>query len=362
MKIAHLIPAHHIFTKGRVAFLHNNFQEYKFHTYIFESFREKTTINETGTVTIIPHAKPKVKAEIIYDIISQYDKVIFDSSFLAPVEKLFLIFKLNGNYRKLVWIEWGHDLFLAEPLNFIDFIKIKIKGILQSIFEKRIPEFVAIYPTDIIYYKQHLKGKANVYFAPYRENKIVWDLRPSTTINDKLASGSPVTIQICHRAEPFLRHKDILNMLAPYAKENIRIHLPLSYGIKSYAEDVAQYAKSIFGDKVIYLKDVIPYDEYTKLLNDVDIFILNSKRQIALGNVHQFLQKGKKIYLPKDSILSIYYKQHGVEIADIESLSIDGYAGLISDMDYSKGQKWMWEYDQNDPVVLWKEVFKQILN
>lgn len=362
MKIAHLIPAHPIFTKARVIFLHENFQEYKFHTYIFETLRDKSAMSETETVTVISHTNPREKAKVIFDIISHYDKVIFDSSFLAPIEKLFLILKLKWDYRKLIWIEWGYDLFLAEPLNLKDSIKIKMKGILQSVFEKKIPDFVAIYPTDVLYYKEHLKGKANIYFAPYRENKVIWEKKQIKTISDKLATGAPVTIQICQRAEPFLRHKDIIDMLAPFANENIRLLLPLSYGIKDYAEDVANYANSIFGEKAICLKDLIPYDEYSRLLDDVDIFILNSKRQIALGNIHQFLQKGKKMYLPKDSILSIYYKQQGIEIADIESIPTDGYTGLVSDLDYSKGQRWMWEYDQNDPVDLWKEVFKQILD
>lgn len=85
-----------------------------------------------------------------------------------------------------------------------------------------------------------------------------------------------------------------------YKNEDIKIVLPLSYGDISYAETIETYARTLYGDKVLILRENLGFLDYVKLIKTIDIAIFDYKHQSALGNIMLLLLWGKKfIYLLK---------------------------------------------------------------
>jgi hypothetical protein len=118
-----------------------------------------------------------------------------------------------------------------------------------------------------------------------------------------------------------LNHIEVLNQLTKYQNENIRIYLPLSYGDKNYGDQVEKYAKNLFGDKVVCLRNMMTKSDYMDFLSMIDIAIFNTSRQIGLGNITPLLYMGKKIFMPAGSIMYEYYKSVGVEVFDSNQLN-----------------------------------------
>lgn len=66
-----------------------------------------------------------------------------------------------------------------------------------------------------------------------------------------------------------------LDAMKGLASEDIEIICPLSYGDKSYGEQVIEYGNKLFGDKFLPILNYMSPDEYSKLLNIVQVAVFN---------------------------------------------------------------------------------------
>ena len=122
------------------------------------------------------------------------------------------------------------------------------------------------------------------------------------TLAEKVRNGDCINILIGHSCDPNLNHIEVLEDLLKFKDENIKIYIPLSYGIMANGDQVERKAKDLFGDKVFCLREMMDRDQYLDFLATIDIAIFNTQRQIGLGNLAPLRYMGKKLFIPAGSV------------------------------------------------------------
>ena len=129
----------------------------------------------------------------------------------------------------------------------------------------------------------------------------------------------PGCIILEHSANITNNHLDIIAFLK---KEKLvlkerDIYIPLSYGEKKLAERVKKEVK-FAGANVHCLMDILPFNEYSEMMNNCTHAIYGMIRQSGLGNIYLCFRKGIKVFFFKDSILYKHFKSEGYQVFSIE--------------------------------------------
>ena len=165
-----------------------------------------------------------------------------------------------------------------------------------------------------------------------------------------------------HSANYWNHHIDILNDLAKYRYENIRIYIPLSTGAdKKYAIKVKNYAKKLFGEKAICIFKKLPLKNYLRFLWAMDIAVFKLDRQAALGNLMNLFYMGKKVYLPSETVMYDFFASQEVEIHDtklIETMSFSEFSSIDKN---ASSLKYITERTDSQIIVnKWRHIFDTI--
>lgn len=363
MKVLHILLDQNKFSESMIPFLQREFSDYNFHYCVFSKLStESFSTKRMEGVDYYYRKNIFHEISLIKDLLKKYDVVFFHSMCVSPVARIFLSFNKNL-IRRIVWIPWGYDLYFEMLDNSIrERIKLFLKKLSIKLFNRYIPFFVAIHEVDKLQYDRVVSGHAVKYQVMYATcNKKLPVGYKMKTMTEKIKNGDPITIQVGHRAEPYLKHIETLQQLERFKNENIRLVLPLSYGDMNYGKMVSDFATKAFGEKAKILSDFVPPKTYMDILQSVDVFILNSKRQIALGNIHKLLSLGKKIYLPQDSILFEYYTNNNIPVYNIESLYNCSFHELTKDTDAKRLREYIQKLYDTDIIEMWRDVFVGIL-
>ena len=113
-------------------------------------------------------------------------------------------------------------------------------------------------------------------------------------------------------------HLEVLSWLSRFKDENMQIICPLGYPRMSYYKrEVIETGRRLLGDKFVPLVDMIPKAEYSLLLETIDVFILNAKRQQGAYCVYSLLLGGKKVYLSTVSPVYEIMTERGIKVFDV---------------------------------------------
>lgn len=264
-------------------------------------------------------------SKVLFKRLKNADYIIFHSLYLKRID----ILKLSLSSRilkKSAWVEWGKDLY-----NWKSSTKSWLRP-LHNILLRRVREqmsvFVAIFPPDELIFRQQFKSKAPIVYASYADvNSIqmLEDTRPNK--NNKKTT---VNIQIAHSCNEWNNHFELLEKITKYRYKNIKLFIPLSTGYPHNNKIIVyNYAKKLFGDKAICVMNEMEKKEYIKFLWDMDIAVFALHRQAGLGNIIRLLYMGKKVFLPKNSVMYDFFTNNGVEIFDTDSISEMTYDEFI---------------------------------
>lgn len=264
-----------------------------------------------------------------------FDKIVLHSNFLSGKLLLLLLVLHKRTLHKMIWIAYGYDLYRDFDNKNIDPIN-RFILYLQKQFGKNIRHFVADFPPDIQVFQQKFGTKARVSTVIYKSKPFEffqYDYSFSS-ITDKVRNNMEVVIQIGHSALSELDHRKTIDDLAGLAHENVTFVFPLSYGGNAqYVKDVEAHAISKLGKKAIFIKDFRPINEFYKTLYESDIVIFNIQRQSGLLNIFPLLYMGKKIYIPKKSVMFEYFTRKGLPIQAYEDLHDISFESLTQDID-----------------------------
>lgn len=363
MKILHIFPknCYHL-VKDYYEFIINNYNLKKHYFAVIG----KSDIN---TNTSIPQGIENIKYFDSYknDFINiiiyliKFDKIIYHSLCIPAMIKMIFLF-IPFIMKKIVWIAWGYDLYQwkEEKRNSI---KYKLYNLVQFKFRRRIKYFVGIFQPDIIVYKHEFGGNAKTYYAPYMISslkKLVSnkDLKNVSLFN-KIKNNYCINIQIGNSCSEALNHIEVLRKLYKYKNENIKIFIPLSYGIKEYGDKIEEKAKLLFGEKVECIRNFLSSEEYGKFLSTIDIAIFNVSRQIALGNIYSLMYKQKKIYIPSNTVMYDFFRSLGIKIFDYNKIENMDFNDFTRPVDMGKAKLYVESniIDKNKEIEMWSNVF-----
>lgn len=215
-----------------------------------------------------------------------------------------LAFTRKKYAKKVIWRTWGHDI---RPQSYYD--SSFVKSILAKIFWKKYVSIVRKFIGFGIGAKVdennifNTFGKCNIYNLYYSydpQNDLIRENIKNGILNE-ITKKSSFNVLIGHSASRIDNHLEILDILKKFADENIQIYLILSYGDSAdYKEQVKQYAKSRFGNKVKFITHFLNYKDFCLLLSKMDCAFFNQSYSSALGVLRLLLYFDKMVYFKRD--------------------------------------------------------------
>ena len=367
MKFVHLMK-NEKFTNGIVCFYSTFFNNGEHEIIYFLKDKKESCIRKQYSIKQTEFCTQDSKIGVVSYLKSlRCDYIILHSLFFTSKENAQLLFD-KELLRKLVWIEWGADLYSwRQSGQFKDILKNKINYKFRNSFSN----IVCIFPPDVDYVKKQFpRPSKRIYYAPYNgfpvdEEFLNYKLGSRLTEANK--RGEPVWIQIGQNSLETLNHIKVLKAISKFKNKNIRIILPLSYGgTKEYADKVVDYAESEFPGKVIALRDFMPEEEYFKLIEKVGIAIFDTYRQCALGNIERLIFRNVKVYLSENGVMYKYFSDLGVPVQKCEDIDMLNFEEFVTQpaiknrelfMDYIKSLSCI---DQT--VERWSHVYESLMH
>lgn len=277
----------------------------------------------------------------------------------SPVKVAFLFPAIIA--KKTIWRTWGHDVFFPS-FREGDTLKNILKKIVLYKYIGRIRQFryIGIANSCDSVRMNELFGSVPMIRLPYSylpgRGKMLLDAYNQST-NEKQIFGRPIKVMVGHSGFPSDHQLEILDMLKPYADENMIVSLVLSYGHEEYIASVKSKAISLFGEKIEILDKMIPYEEYLKYLSSVDVAIMDQLHSAALGNVAPLLFFGKKIYLNREGVMYKGFQMENVPFSFTDQIGKIPFDEFCSPVD-EKNERFSSlasSTDDNLPIELWAD-------
>lgn len=306
-KILHLFIAEK-FT-GDFIYLVNKYSQYKhmFWVYGENYLDEEKNYLKQGNVKYIPRIDIKLNKDMTEKQMETYDSIILHGLFDYNIIEY--LYRHKELLKKVSIYFWGGDIPLVGTWKNRFVKKYVIKNArsiitiipkdyesLKTIYSPKGQKFIALYPTEQIEILSKLKER-------------------------EYESNDKINILVGNSATVTNNHLKVMDLLSRFKDNDINIYVPLSYGDKDYAEEVIEYGKRIFGNKLIPIRDFMPLEEYSEFLNTMDIAIFNMVRQQALGNIFLLLYMGCKVYLHPEGKLLDYFRKMDFFVIDTKSIS-----------------------------------------
>lgn len=234
------------------------------------------------------------------------DSVILHSLFFR-IDDLFIIATLiHHNY--FTWVVWGGDLYNTYNLTHKNGIPSPINILRENLRKHIISNLKYVCAgADIVELKKRYDTKALNKWAFY-----TYPLKPITGIelkDESYTKTNRIRVMVGHSATPTCRHIEVFNMLKQF-KGKIEIICPLSYpDDRAYKKEVIAKGKEIFEQDFTALTSLMPFDEYEKFLNTIDIGVFHNNRQQGNGNITGLLYLGKKVFLSSENQLVNIYRE-----------------------------------------------------
>lgn len=348
-KILHIFKVEK-FTEEFIIFINDNFVNEK-HTFWIhgDKFLDGNyDYLDYPNVEYMPRIEIRLNKMYTEKQLNEFDLIIYHWVIDFSVIEFFLRHKKL--LKKLILYFWGGDRQL--------FGSWKERLIKRYVIEHS-TALITITPGEAKEIEMNYHPRGKIFSAMYDSTK-------TKSILDRLAilekdSGDTVNIQIGNSAYPEFHHISILKQLSKYKEENIKIFVPLSYGVMEYAEQVIEYGRKIFGNKFIPLRDFIPLKEFYIILQNMDVAIMDIEKQHALGNIYALIRLGCKMYFREDSLLYNFFlndvKCKITPINQIEKMDITQFAKYSYDDKWYNRKKVCEKWDEDYLVKQWKKIF-----
>lgn len=218
--------------------------------------------------------------------------------------------------KKCYWMIFGADLY-AYNLN-----RNSLKGSVKEFFRAKVIKNIGFLITSI-------QGDYNNAVKWYNATGIhlPYYAYPASLFSDVEIKADQtnevVRILLGNSADPTNYHEEVLSKVAAFKNKNIIVYCPLSYGEKSYAEDVIKLGRELLGEKFVPIVDFIEPQQYTEFLTTIDIAIFNHNRQQALSTTRVLLGYGIKVYLRTDTSSYKALTDLGLKVFDVSNITLE---------------------------------------
>jgi len=138
----------------------------------------------------------------------------------------------------------------------------------------------------------------------------------------KKEENSPIII-LGNSKNEFNNHIDIIDLIENVKNKNaFKFILLFNYGPeRRYTEQVRQKIKT--KPHINTIENFLSNDEFKLLYSKTSALVINSYRQMAVGNVIEGFLNGVKIYLSQKNVMLEWLKNEGFHIFTLEDLAMD---------------------------------------
>ncbi len=351
----HILTSENAYHINLIQFIERNFSIQE-HGFIFRSkrftrskYKETTSIESCPNYISLLRSIPQlIRAQKIYIHYLPY----------GPSLPFWTVYSLFSS--KLVWVYWGGDIYAFKEKN--RNIKSRFYELCRRIIIKNLKNISGFLYEDFEVIKK-------VYHTKASYTKIIYPLPVDFLMLEKaLIESQPTkntvkTILAGNSADPSNNHIELFKSLEGFKDENIEIICPLSYGPdKDYTSLVIKEGQRIFGDKFKPLTQFLNTSEYSKILLQVDVAIMNHKRQQGLGNLSSILWLGKKVFVRSDTTSYNYFKSEGITVFDtlnIKNLSFESLIAINPDDAIKNKTVVLNVFSEKHYIELWSNLFSQ---
>ena len=241
---------------------------------------------------------------------------------------------------KIIWVFWGIDgynaikkskylskssLSMQFGISPMDLLKLNVRFFLNNfIFKKqkacreiikRVDFCATFVKDDLELVKRINPNIEGLYFNYFNETGYnILELERSR-------HHERLNILLGNSANSTNEHSSALKLLSEINFKGM-IYCPLSYsGTEVYINNVIKLGNQLFGDNFIPLTEFLKYDEYSKIISDCDIVLMNHIRQQAVGNIFKSICLLKPVILNKKSYLRSTFFEWGIKIYDYNILT-----------------------------------------
>lgn len=279
---------------------------------------------------IVFFPKNKNSYKEIAQLAEQYDIVVFMSMCLQHS----VICNMLPSNVKVIWRFFGGELYrrifrdvlTSKSLvfyrqNFFHQILSNIKNQFlygnsaDDLFWKAVNKcdrFLCLSDAEYNYLKCHFPQLPTCMITPYIDIK--------TDIN---YNKDPLII-VGHSGDIFGNHLDVIEMIKQSSqKDNYRFCSFLSYGVSNrrYYNEILKECDSIKTMELI--TTFLPLESFYKIEDSASALVINSIRQLAMGNIFSALRRGVKVYLNPANVMFKWFDEHGFRVFSVEELYKD---------------------------------------
>ena len=221
--------------------------------------------------------------------------------------------------KKCYWVVWGGDLYDYQ----IDTHE-------KPSFVKKLKKFIASRLRGVVTYLEGDYQRAKEWYGvcspKYHCFAYLSNIYRGGNLSREAAAdnSTELLVLVGNSADPSNRHEDIFQKLKILeCAADFKIICPLSYGDDSHAAHIKDLGERLFGGKFNALVDLMPLNEYMRIIERVDVAIFAHKRQQAMGNTIQLLGAGKKIVVRRDTAQYDLFKELGVSFEAFENFTLE---------------------------------------
>lgn len=242
----------------------------------------------------------------------QAEKIILHGLFNWHI--VVMLFFMPWLLKKCYWVMWGGDLYVYQlgERNW----KWQLREFFRRPVIRNIGHLVTYIKGDYELAQQWYGAKGSYHECFMYTSNLYKDYQ----VPEK--HHTSINILVGNSADPSNNHFGMLETLEAFKDQDIKIYAPLSYGNPEHAQQVITEGQKQFGEKFIPLTEMMPFQEYLEFLGLIDIAIFNHKRQQAMGNTITLLGLGKKVYMRSDVTQWQFFKEHGIDVFDIEAFNL----------------------------------------
>ncbi|NVO08369.1 MAG: TDP-N-acetylfucosamine:lipid II N-acetylfucosaminyltransferase [Bacteroidales bacterium] len=346
----HIMTSENYYHISFIKFIERNFST-KQHHFVFRSkntkrsnYKETTSIKEKPNfISLILFIPQLFRAKRIYIHYLPYGISL----------PFWVIFSLLS--KKLVWIFWGGDIYIYNEKN--NNLKTRFYELCRKIIIRRLGNIAGFLTEDFNLIKKIYKTDAaytkTIYPLPINFTEL--------SQGENVSKGKTIKILAGNSADPSNNHFELLHILERFKDEDIQVICPLSYGRDAaYSLRVNDEGFRVLGEKFKPLLHLLPPTEYSKILQEVDIAIMNHQRQQGLGNLISILWLGKKVFVRSDTTTFSYFKSEGIAVwdtLDIKNQSFESFI-LMNPNDAIKNKTLVLNvFSEHHYIELWSNVF-----
>lgn len=190
------------------------------------------------------------------------------------------------------WLIWGADLYDYRRRSAS--LKSRSMELVRRFVIRRIGHLVTYIEGDVELAREWYGAAGEVHDCLLYPGNTLHELEPNEVPKDGLR------VQVGNSSDPENRHEEIFRALAALPG-SFTVVAPLAYGDSRYRERVLESGRQLFGDRFCPQIELLPFADYLKQLQQVDVAIFAHRRQQGMGNCIALLGMGKRVIIRRST-------------------------------------------------------------